>query len=91
MLTKRKSLFYTWLSQILLLTLYQRNQQQDNNMPFEKIKCGRPVGWRKPLYKYAFDYNRQLSLLRDGNSLRHVSRLTSTSTTTLLKIKKMFL
>ena len=59
-------------------------------MGMEKA-CGRPVGWRKPAYRYIIDYKVQLDMLRNGVSLRMVSRRTHVSTTTLLKIKKMFL
>lgn len=55
----------------------------------EKKSCGRPKGWRKKKNVYLKEYLTELDLMYN-HSLREVSRITKTSTTTLLKLKKMF-
>ena len=68
------------------LPLYQKNQNRNHVMSTKKGR-GRPV---KQPYQYAKDYYKELDLM-DKFSLREVSRITKTSTTTLLKLKKMFI
>ena len=55
----------------------------------ETIKLrGRPY---KQKHQYLEDYHSQIVMMSKGYSLRQISRMTRTSTTTLLKLKKMFL
>ena len=58
-------------------------------MRLEKRPCGRPRGWRKKPSQYLREYTDEIDLMYN-HSLREVSRITSTSTTTLLKLKRMF-
>lgn len=49
---------------------------------------GRPL---KQKHQYLEDYHIHIVMMSKGHSLREISRITQTSTTTLLKVKKMFL
>ena len=49
---------------------------------------GRPSTYRKSDVEYREQYQKELSLLRKGISLRNVSRLTGTSVGTLQRLKK---
>lgn len=49
---------------------------------------GRP---QKQEHQYLEDYHIHIVMMSKGHSLREISRITQTSTTTLLKVKKMFL
>ena len=57
----------------------------------EKRPCGRPVGWVKPKSRYLKEYHTEICLMEyHDRSIREISRITGRSTTTLVKIKKMF-
>ena len=55
------------------------------------IKMGRPCDYKKGVDVYKEQYQREITLLKKGLSLRNVSQLTSTSINTLRKLKSMFL
>ena len=57
----------------------------------EGIKMGRPTDYKKSDEAYKEQYQKELTLLRKGISLRNVSQLTNTSMNTLRKLKSMFL
>lgn len=57
----------------------------------EGIKMGRPSDYKKSEDAYKEQYQKELTLLRKGISLRNVSQLTNTSMNTLRKLKSMFL
>ena len=57
----------------------------------EGIKMGRPTNYKKSDEAYKEQYQKELTLLRKGISLRNVSQLTNTSMNTLRKLKSMFL
>lgn len=57
----------------------------------EGIKMGRPTDYKKSDEAYKEQYQKELTLLRKGISLRNVHKLTNTSMNTLRKIKSMFL
>ena len=57
----------------------------------EGIKMGRPSEYKKSEDAYKEQYQKELTLLRKGISLRNVHKLTNTSKNTLRKIKSMFL
>lgn len=52
-----------------------------------ELRLGRQ-GYKKDEQAYRKDYAQELSLLRKGISLRNIQKLTTTSTRTLLKLKK---
>ena len=57
----------------------------------EGIKMGRPSDYKKSEDTYKEQYQKELTLLRKGISLRNVHKLTNTSMNTLRKLKSMFL
>lgn len=57
----------------------------------EGVKMGRPSDYKKSEDAYKEQYQKELTLLRKGISLRNVSQLTNTSMNTLRKLKSMFL
>lgn len=57
----------------------------------EGIKMGRPSDYKKSDDAYKEQYQKELTLLRKGISLRNVHKLTNTSMNTLRKLKSMFL
>ena len=54
----------------------------------EGIKMGRPTTYRKSDENYRDQYQKEISLLRKGISLRNVQKITGTSLGTLQKVKK---
>ena len=57
----------------------------------EGIKMGRPSDYKKSEDTYKEQYQKELTLLRKGMSLRNVHKLTNTSMNTLRKLKSMFI
>lgn len=57
----------------------------------EGVKMGRPATYRKTDEAYKEQYQREISLLKKGISLRNVSAITGTAINTLRKIKGRFL
>ena len=57
----------------------------------EGVKMGRPRDYKKSEDAYKEQYQKELTLLRKGISLRNVHKLTNTSMNTLRKLKSMFL
>lgn len=57
----------------------------------EGVKMGRPTNYKKSDEAYKEQYQKELTLLRKGISLRNVHKLTNTSMNTLRKLKSMFL
>lgn len=57
----------------------------------EGVKMGRPSDYKKSEDSYKEQYQKELTLLRKGISLRNVHKLTNTSMNTLRKLKSMFL
>lgn len=56
----------------------------------EGIKMGRPSEYRKSLDEYKAQYQKEISLLRKGISLRNIYSLTGTSVNTLRRLRSMF-
>ena len=56
----------------------------------EGIKMGRPSEYRKSLDEYKVQYQKEISLLRKGISLRNIYSLTGTSVNTLRRLRSMF-
>ena len=54
------------------------------------VKFGRRVGSVKSLEKLKEEYSEQIKLLKKGVSVRQVAKLTNTSATTVMKVKKEF-
>ena len=54
------------------------------------VKFGRKVGSIKSQDKMKEEYSEQIKLLKKGVSVRQVAKLTSTSPTTIMKLKKEF-
>ena len=54
----------------------------------EGVKMGRPATYRKSDDVYKDQYQKEISLLRKGISLRNVQKITGTSLGTLQKIKR---
>ena len=54
----------------------------------EGVKMGRPTTYRKSDESYRDQYQKEISLLRKGISLRNVQKITGTSLGTLQKVKK---
>lgn len=54
------------------------------------IKFGRKVGSFKTAEQMKEEYSEQIKLLKKGVSVRQVAKLTSTSATTVMKVKKEF-
>ena len=54
----------------------------------EGIKMGRPASYRKSEASYKSQYNKEISLLKKGISLRNITAITGTSVNTLRKLKK---
>ena len=57
----------------------------------EGVKMGRPSDYKKSEDAYKEQYQKELTLLRKGISLRNVHKLTNTSMNTLRKLKSMFI
>ena len=55
----------------------------------EGIKMGRPVTYKKELDTYKQQYQKEISLLKKGISLRNVASITGTSVNTIRKIKEL--
>ena len=56
----------------------------------EGFKMGRPATYRKSDDAYKNQYQKEISLLRKGISLRNITAITGTSVNTLRKLKAMF-
>ena len=56
----------------------------------EGVKMGRPASYRKSDDAYRDQYQREISLLRKGISLRNITAITGTSVNTLRKLKAKF-
>ena len=56
----------------------------------EGIKMGRPASYRKSEEAYKDQYQKEISLLRKGISLRNITAITGTSVNTLRKLKAKF-
>ena len=54
----------------------------------EGVKMGRPATYRKSDESYRDQYQKEISLLRKGISLRNVQKITGTSLGTLQKVKR---
>lgn len=54
------------------------------------IKFGRKVGSFKTTEQMKEEYSEQIKLLKKGVSVRQIAKLTSTSATTIMKVKKEF-
>lgn len=54
------------------------------------IKMGRPSEYRKSIDEYKAQYQKEISLLRKGISLRNIYSLTGTSVNTLRRLRSMF-
>ena len=57
----------------------------------EDIKMGRPSSYQKNLDSYKAQYQREISMLKKGISLRNISALTGTSVNTIRKVKNLCL
>ena len=57
----------------------------------EGIKMGRPASYKKDIESYKNQYQKEISLLKKGISLRNIASLCGTSVNTIRKIKEMFL
>ena len=57
----------------------------------EGIKMGRPASYKKDLESYKNQYQKEISLLKKGISLRNIASICGTSVNTIRKIKEMFL
>lgn len=57
----------------------------------EGIKMGRPSSYQKNLESYKSQYQREISMLKKGISLRNISALTGTSVNTIRKVKNLCL
>lgn len=57
----------------------------------EGTKMGRPSSYKKDAELYRAQYQKEISLLKKGISLRNISAICGTSVNTLRKIKEMFL
>ena len=55
----------------------------------EGIKMGRPATYKKELDTYKQQYQKEISLLKKGISLRNVASITGTSVNTIRKIKEL--
>ena len=55
----------------------------------EGIKMGRPTTYKKELDTYKQQYQKEISLLKKGISLRNVASITGTSVNTIRKIKEL--
>lgn len=56
----------------------------------EGVKMGRPASYRKSDDTYKDQYQREISLLRKGISLRNITAITGTSVNTLRRLKDKF-
>ena len=54
------------------------------------MKMGRPSEYRKSIDEYKAQYQKEISLLRKGISLRNIYSLTGTSVNTLRRLRSMF-
>lgn len=66
-----------------------RMQSGYNHFRQQGGKVGRKVGYRKSEDELREQYGKEIQLLRKGLSLRNIAAITSTSTGTLQKIKKI--
>lgn len=57
----------------------------------EGIKMGRPASYKKDIESYKNQYQKEISLLKKGISLRNIASICGTSVNTIRKIKEMFL
>lgn len=57
----------------------------------EGIKMGRPASYKKDQESYKTQYQKEISLLKKGISLRNIASICGTSVNTIRKIKEMFL
>ena len=57
----------------------------------EGIKMGRPASYKKDLESYKNQYQKEISLLKKGISLRNIASICGTSVNTIRKIKEMLL
>ena len=57
----------------------------------EGIKMGRPASYKKDLESDKNQYQKEISLLKKGISLRNIASICGTSVNTIRKIKEMFL
>ena len=64
-------------------TQYIENCRRDG------IKMGRPATYKKELDAYKQQYQKEISLLKKGISLRNVASITGTSVNTIRKIKEL--
>ena len=55
----------------------------------EGIKMGRPATYKKELDTYKQQYQKEISLLKKGISLRNIASITGTSVNTIRKIKEL--
>ena len=53
-------------------------------------QVGRKAGFRKSIIQYRMDYSKDLTLLKEGLSLKKCRAITGTSINTLRKLKSMF-
>ena len=53
----------------------------------EGIKMGRPSSYKKDLESYKLQYQKEISMLKKGISLRNIAALTGTSVNTIRKVK----
>lgn len=57
----------------------------------EGTKMGRPASYKKDIESYKNQYQKEISLLKKGISLRNIASICGTSVNTIRKIKEMFL
>lgn len=57
----------------------------------EGIKMGRPSSYKKDLESYKLQYQKEISMLKKGISLRNIATLTGTSVNTIRKVKELCL
>ena len=53
----------------------------------EGIKMGRPSSYKKDMESYKLQYQKEISMLKKGISLRNIAALTGTSVNTIRKVK----
>ena len=80
------------ISQMERLTIKERmasgRRQYIERCRREGIKMGRPSTYKKSLDEYKKQYQRELSLIREGLSLANISAITGTSISTVAKLRK---
>lgn len=57
----------------------------------EGIKMGRPSSYKKDMESYKLQYQKEISMLKKGISLRNIAALTGTSVNTIRKVKELCL